>query len=155
MIKRITNIVAEGTVTPTWLELTGIADVDPTSEDPASPIEGVFRCDTPTPWRAAFPGRQTIRLHFRSPVRLRHIRLIFEEFTETRTQEFVLRWRRAGTAQDIDILRQQFTFAPPGTTIEREDYHVDLAELAALALSITPDISGGPAVAALRQFCVA
>jgi hypothetical protein len=154
MIKRITGVVAEGTATPTWLDLTALADVDVTSEDPESSIEGVF-VDAARPWRAALPGAQTIRLLFRTPVRLRHIRLIFEERTVARTQEFVLRWQRAGAAQDMDVLRQQFTFAPPGTTIEREDYHVDLAELSALELSITPHIGGGPAVATLKQFCVA
>src|SRR5262249_956236 len=136
-------------------DLTTVADVDVTSEDPESPVEGVFASDAPKPWRAASPGAQTIRLHFHNPVRLRRIQLVFEERTQPRTQEFVLRWRRAGAERDIDVLRQQFTFAPLGTTLEREDYHVDLASVSALELSITPHISGGPAVATLQQFCVA
>jgi hypothetical protein len=155
MIKRVTGSTVEGSVNETWLELTTLADVDVTSEDPGSPVEGVLASDAPSPWRAASPGAQTIRLQFYNPVSLRRIRLIFEERTEPRTQEFVLRWRPADAAQDIDVLRQQFTFAPPGTTIEREDYHVDLASLSALELSITPHIGGGSAVATLQQFCVA
>ena len=155
MIKRITGRVVEGSVDASWLKLETLADVEVTSENPGSPVEGVFVSDAPTPWRAASPGVQTIRLVFHSPLRLTRIRLIFEERTEPRTQEFVLRWRPAGAAHDVDVLRQQFTFALPGTTIEREDYHVDLAGLSALELSITPDISGGSAVATLKQFCVA
>jgi hypothetical protein len=154
MIKRITGSIAEARVNPTWLDLTTLADVEVTSEDPGSPVDGVFTSDAPRPWRAASPGAQTIRLQFHSPVRLRRILLVFEERTQPRTQEFVLRWRPAGAAQDIDLLRQQFTFAPPGTTVEREDYHVDLASLSALELSIAPHISGGPAVATLQQFSV-
>jgi hypothetical protein len=52
-------------------------------------------------------------------------------------------------------VRQQFTFAPPGTTREREDYAVNLVDVSALELSIVPDISGGDAVATLQQFRIA
>jgi hypothetical protein len=154
MIKRITG-VNEAVSTTEWLDLTQLADVDVTSEQPASPIEGVFACDVPAAWRAAVPGVQTIRLRFRRPVRLTRIRLLFEETAVMRTQEFVLRWRAAGAARDVDILRQQFTFAPPNTTTEREDYRVDLVDASALELSITPHISGGHSIATLQQFCVA
>jgi hypothetical protein len=53
------------------------------------------------------------------------------------------------------ILRQQFTFAPPDTTTEREDYRVDLVDASALELSIRPHIGGGHSIATLQQFCVA
>ena len=111
--------------------------------------------DAPIPWRAAAPGVQTIRLRFRRPVRLTGIRLVFEETAVTRTQEFVLRWQAAGAQPSVDIVRQQFTFAPPGTTTESEYYRVDLDEVSALELSITPHIGGGDAIATLQQFCVA
>jgi hypothetical protein len=80
---------------------------------------------------------------------------VFEETTMTRTQEFVLRWQAAAGRQSADIVRQQFTFAPPGTTTEREDYRVDLVDASALELSITPHIGGGHSIATLQQFCVA
>lgn len=154
MIKRITG-VNEAVSTTEWLDLSQLADVDVTSEQPASPIDGTFVRDAPAPWRAAVPGVQTIRLRFHRPVRLRRIRLVFEETAIMRTQEFVLRWQTVGAPQDVDILRQQFTFAPPDTTTEREDYQVDLVEVSALELSITPDIGGGHSIATLQQFCVA
>jgi hypothetical protein len=154
MIKRITG-VNETVSTTEWLELTQLADVDVTSEQPASPIEGVFACDAPARWRAAAPGIQTIRLRFHRPVRLTHVRLVFEETEVERTQEFVLRWQAAGAPQSVDLVRQQFTFAPPHTTTEREDYRVDLVEAVMLELSIKPHIGGGHSIATLQEFCVA
>jgi hypothetical protein len=154
MIKRITGM-NEAVSTTEWLALIQLADVDVTSEQPASPIEGVFACDAPVRWRAASPGVQTIRLRFHRPVRLTRIRLVFEETEVNRTQEFVLRWQAAGAPQSVDVLRQQFTFAPPDTTSEREDYRVDLVEALVLELSITPHIGGGHSIATLQEFCVA
>jgi hypothetical protein len=140
MIKRVTSM-NEAVSSTEWLDLIPLADVDVTSEHPASPIEGVFVYDAPTPWRAAAPGVQTIRLRFRRPIRLTGIRLVFEETAVTRTQEFVLRWQAAGARPSVDIVRQ--------------DYRVDLDEVSALELSITPHIGGGDAIATLQQFCVA
>lgn len=155
MLKRIGSVHDEVPGEPRWLELDELADVDVSSEDPASPIEGVFACAAPAGWRAALSGRQTIRLRFRRPLRLTHIRLVFEETTRLRTQEFVLRWRAAGAGTDAEIVRQQFTFAPPGTTREREEYSVDLDRVVALELAIVPDISGGESRATLEQLCLA
>lgn len=50
------------------------------------------------------------------------------------------------------MVRQQYTFSPPATTRELEDYVVDLSEVTAVELSIVPDISGGDAHASLTQF---
>jgi hypothetical protein len=154
MIKRIIG-VDEAISTTAWLDLKQLADVEVTSEQPASPIEGVFACDAPVPWRAAVPGPQTIRLCFHRPMRLTRIRLVFEETAGRRTQEFVLRWQASGAPKIMDVLRQQFTFAPPDTTTEREEYRVDLSDVSALELSITPHISGGSSIATLQQWCVA
>jgi hypothetical protein len=154
MIKRIIG-VDEAISTTAWLDLKQLADVEVTSEQPASPIEGVFAIDAPAPWRAAVPGPQTIRLCFHRPMRLTRIRLVFEETAGRRTQEFVLRWLASGAPKTMDVLRQQFTFAPPDTTIEREEYRVDLSDVSALELSITPHISGGSSIATLQQWCVA
>jgi hypothetical protein len=154
MIKKIIGAV-EQVSTETWLDLRDLADVDVTSEDAVSPVEHLFDDDAPTAWRAGLPGRQTIRLRFHRPVRITRIRVMFEETTTMRTQEFVLRWRRNDGDRDVDIVRQQFTFAPPGTTREREEYAVNLVDVSALELSIVPDISGGDAVATLEQFRIA
>jgi hypothetical protein len=155
MQKRITGPYVDSALQPTWLELSELADVDVTSEDPAAPIENVFACGAPAPWRASLTGAQTIRLHFHRPVGITLIRLAFDETSQSRTQEFVLRWRARDAERDVEIVRQQFTFAPPGTISEREDYHVDLDQVLTLDLSIVPDISGGESRATLTQLCVA
>lgn len=155
MIKRITAVHDDPRVTPRWLELDEVAEVDVSSEEPTSPIEGAFASDAPAGWCAAVPGPQSVRLHFRQPVRLTRIELIFEESARLRTQEFVLRWRATGAANDVEIVRQQFTFAPPATTRERETYSVDLDQVVALELAIVPDISGGPATATLEKLLLA
>jgi hypothetical protein len=154
MIKRLTTVHDGERVRPQWLELDELADVEVSSEEPTSPVEGAFASDAPG-WRAGVPGPQSVRLHFRHPVRLRRIQLIVEEPARVRSQECVLRWRASGTANDAEIVRQQFTFAPPGTTREREVYSVDLDQVIALEFSIVPDISGGGARASLQQLSLA
>ena len=94
-------------------------------------------------------GKQTIRLLFDEPQVLGHIRLVFEEKKQERTHEFVLRWSKDGGISYREILRQQYTFSPPGATREVEDYTVNLDGATALELTIVPDISGGDARASL------
>ncbi|MBP1749518.1 MAG: hypothetical protein H6Q52_2057 [Deltaproteobacteria bacterium] len=50
-----------------------------------------------------------------------------------------------------EVLRQQFTFSPPNTTREAEDYTVSLDGVTTLELRIVPDISGGDAHASLAR----
>jgi hypothetical protein len=54
-----------------------------------------------------------------------------------------------------EILRQQYTFSPPGMTRECEDYTVDLAGVTALELRIVPNISGGDTRASFAQLRIA
>ena len=103
-----------------WLALGDDVAVELTSEDPEWPIEGALADATPPGWRAGAPGPQTIILEWSAPVAIRRILLVFEELVQARTQEFVL---RAATGDgEREIVRQQFTFSPPGTTLEREEY---------------------------------
>jgi len=136
-----------------WLDLARLARVEITSEQADHPIESALGHGSG--WRADQPGEQTIRLLFDSPIRLRHIRLRYEETQQERTQEFVLRWSRDGGESYQEILRQQFHFSPPGTAVEAEDYEVDLQSVTALELKIIPNISGGAARASLAQLRVA
>ena len=73
------------------------------------------------------PGEQTIRLLFVEPLRIRRIHLEFAEENQARTQEFVLCWSVADRQSPREIVRQQFSFSPPSTTDEVEDYMVDLS----------------------------
>jgi hypothetical protein len=137
-----------------WLDLDRVARVAITSEDPDHPIESALIPDRGPGWRAAGPGTQTVRLVFDEPHRICRIRLCFAEPVAARTQEFVLRWAAGGEAAR-EVVRQQWTFSPGGSTHESEDYRVDLSGVTVLELSITPDISGGEARASLAQMRVA
>jgi hypothetical protein len=139
---------------PAWLDLQSLARVELTSEDPQHPIESALSSPGGPGWRAAGPGSQAIRVLFDAPQRLRRVALRFEEHDRARTQEFVLRWSPDGEAFR-EVLRQQYGFAPPGTTTQLEDYAVDLYGVRGLELEIVPDISEGTAVASLTRWAVA
>lgn len=134
-----------------WLDVERAAIVEVTSEDKDYPVESAFVSGQARGWRAAAPGPQTIRLVFDQPQRLKHISLVFEENETTRTQEFVLRWSPDGGSSFRDVVRQQWNFSPQGTNREVEDYQVDLSNVTALELNITPNMSGGDARASLKS----
>jgi hypothetical protein len=140
---------------PGWLDIEGVAEVEITSEDGDHSIESALIPGTGPGWRAAHLGEQTIRLLFDEPLRLRRIRLVFQEEKQERTQEFVVRWSADGGRSYREIVRQQYNFSPPGMTREVEDYNVDFEGVTALELEIVPDISGGSVRASLAQLRLA
>jgi len=134
-----------------WLDVEQLAEVEITSEDATFPIEAALIPGTPPGWRASHAGEQVIRLVFDAPQRLHRIALMFCEEQYARTQEFVLQWSADRGQSYREIVRQQYTFSPPGTRCEREDYHLALDGVTDLALRIVPDIQGGPACATLGE----
>jgi hypothetical protein len=156
MRKRLVNPTAERlrTLGQGWLDLERAAVVEVTSEDEDFPIESAFASEDARGWRAAAPGRQTIRLIFDHPQRITRVSLVFEEYETARTQEFVLRWSSDGGTTLKEIVRQQWNFSTPESIREVEQYQVDLNNVNALELVITPDIGGGAAHASLKAFCV-
>ncbi|MDD2853421.1 MAG: YhjD/YihY/BrkB family envelope integrity protein [Desulfuromonadaceae bacterium] len=138
-----------------WLDLLKTARVELTSEDPEHPIESALNPFGGYGWRAMGPGTQTIRLLFDEPLQIRHINLVFLEDELQRTQEFVVRWSTDAGRSYREIVRQQYTFAPPETIREIEDYIVDLIGVAALELIILPDINGGESCASLSELRIA
>lgn len=157
MHKRIITPVQQETapLDQDWLNMEGLAEVEITSEDSGHPIESALLPGRASGWRAAGPGKQTIRLLFANPQRLRRIRLNFLESRTERTQEYVLRWSPDGGQSYREIVRQQWNFSPQGATSETEDLHVELSAVTVLELSIIPDISGGNAFASLAQLRLA
>jgi hypothetical protein len=157
MRKRIITSVQQESTSPDqdWLDVERLAEVEITSEDAAHPIESALLPGRAPGWRAAGPGKQTIRLLFDNPQRLRQIRLNFVETHTERTQEYVLRWSPDGGQSFREIVRQQWNFSPQGTTSETEDLHVELSAVTVLELSIIPDINGGNAFASLAQLRLA
>ena len=140
-----------------WLDLDSIAHVQLTSEDPAFPIENAFGTSperNELGWRATSPGPQTITLSFDAPQRIRWIFLHFMERKTERAQEIVLRYSSANET-DREIVRQQWTFSPTGSTQEIEDYEVELESVTKLELVIDPDRGRGHSLATLNALRLA
>jgi hypothetical protein len=152
VIKRI-RPAPTSVATARWQILPENVEVVLTSEDSDSSIESALRGDESRGWRASAPGRQTISLTWPAPIALTRIRLVFEERAHARTQEFVVRATTGDGKREI--VRQQFTFSPPGTTVEREEYATELTGVSQLELAIIPAIDGGNAVATLREWRIA
>jgi hypothetical protein len=138
-----------------WLELDDLAEVEVTSEDPNFPIESALGSRKGPGWRAADRGEQIIRIIFDKPRPLHRIKLEFSETEVERTQEFSLQWSSAPGGPFREIVRQQWTFSPRGSTSEAEDYQVNLDSVSALELDIKPDIMPLNAVASLAAWSVA
>ena len=153
MRKRLITPTPETVRTRTgdWLDVERLASVEVTSEDKDFPVDSAFVSGESRGWRAAGPGSQTIRLVFDQPQRLKCISLVFEENETQRTQEFVLQWSVDGGLSVKEIVRQQWTFSPPGSTREIEEYQLDLSNVTVLELVIKPNIAGGPARASLKN----
>ncbi len=137
-----------------WLNLEMLAEAELTSEDATHPFEAALVAGGGG-WQAADAGEQTLRLLFDQQQQIRLIRLIFQEDQRERTQEFVLRWSADAGLPYHDIARQQFNFSAPDSTLQVEDYHVELQSVATLELCIIPDISGGNARATLAEWRIA
>jgi hypothetical protein len=115
-----------------------------------------MRADPPgsNGWRAAQPRTHIIRLIFDGPKDITRISLVFEEKETNRTQEFVLRWSPERQGELREIVRQQWNFSPPHTTIEIEEYRIQLSCVTVFEMIITPDISAGMARASLSNLAV-
>jgi hypothetical protein len=138
-----------------WLDVRTIARVEVTSEDWRCPIESAFDEGDERGWRAAERGKQTIRLFFDEPQRIRRIWLRFIELEAARTQQFTLQWSKDKSDALRPLFQQQWNFSPSGSRSQIEDYEVDLDSVWMLQLVIDPDIARGPAVASLASWRLA
>ena len=137
-----------------WLDLEQIATIEVTSEDPHFPVEAVFESDSGVGWRASQDGEQQLRIIFDEPTTLHRMQLHFVEPEVERTQEFIIRWSSAQGGPPRDVVRQQWTFSPAGSTSETEHYDVNLERVAVLELSIRPDLNNGAGRATLVSWRV-
>jgi len=134
--------VAATPIPDLWRDLERIARVEITSEDEAFPIEQALGKTETTGWRAAETGPQIIRLHFDEPLTIHRIHLHFIERSTERSQEFAI---FAGSGTELrEVVRQQFTFSPGGSTEETEDFTVSLDGVTVMELKIDPDRSHDP-----------
>jgi hypothetical protein len=125
-----------------WRDLERIARVEISSEDERFPIEHALGKKATTGWRAAGTGPQLIRLHFDEPLNIKRLQLHFVDKTSERSQEFAV---FAGAGHELkEVVRQQWSFSPHGSTEEMEDYTVNLSGITTLELRIDPDRSHDP-----------
>ena len=120
-----------------WLDLSAIATAELSSEDPEYPLENALESGRVGGFRAATPGIQNIRLVFDRPQSLRKIRLEFQEVTASRSQEFAL-FSTSSDAERRELVRQQWTFSPGGSTEEVEEYVVNLQNVISIDLLVDP-----------------
>jgi hypothetical protein len=122
---------------PDWIDLLSLATAELSSEDPAFPFENALEPEATRGFRAGMPGLQSIRLTFDHPRPIRKIRLEFEEETTSRSQEFTLAVTHADGSRR-EIIRQQWSFSPGGSTTEVEEYTVQLDNVLSFELIVDP-----------------
>jgi hypothetical protein len=140
--------------TPGAIDIAAVAVVQVTSEDARHPVENAFdgrRGPGSTRWIAGDPGEQAVILAFDAPQAIRRIILEVEELEVSRTQELQLAVSTDGGRTYRELLRQEYTFSPPSTTFEREDWAVQAEGVTHLRLAIKPDKGGGPHRAAITS----
>ena len=134
--------VAATPISDLWRDLERIARVEISSEDEQFPIEHALGKKETTGWRAAGTGPQLIRLHFDEPLNIKRLQLHFVDRAAERSQEFAV---YAGAGSELkEVVRQQWSFSPYGSTEEIEDYTVNLSGITTLELRIDPDRSHDP-----------
>ena len=134
-----------------------IATVWVTSEAADAPIDQAFdhsRGPGGSRWIAAVPGEQRLILAFDTPQIIRTISLDVEESEVSRTQVLHLSVSCDGGQTYQELRRQEYTFSPPGTTFEREEWSVTVEGVTHLQLVITPDKGGQPCRASLTSLIV-
>jgi hypothetical protein len=142
---------------PGDIDIVATAIVLVTSEDPAHPIDNVFddrRGPGGSRWVAAEPGEQTLLLVFDTPQTMCTLHLEVEELDVSRTQELYVAISRDGEHTYQELLRQEYTFSPPGTTFEREEWSITAEGVTHLRLVITPDKGGKPCQAMLTALAL-
>jgi hypothetical protein len=138
-------------------EIAAVATVWVTSEAADAPIDHVFdEHGGPggSRWVAAGPGEQRLILAFDTPQTLRTVRLEVEEPAVSRTQVLHVSVSRDGGQTYQELRRQEYTFSPPGTTFEREEWAVTVEGATHLQLVITPDKGGAPCRATLTSLAL-
>jgi hypothetical protein len=157
MRKRIIGSVHGGEILSernTWLDLEQLATIEVSSEDPHFPVEAVFDPSEDRWWRAGQDGEQLLRIIFDEATPLHRMQVLFVETEIERTQEFTIRWSPVRRGPTREIVRQQWTFSPQGSTREAEQYDVSLDGVAVLELSIKPNLDAGRGRATLLNWRV-
>ncbi len=142
---------------PGGMDIAAVATVLYTSESPEHPVDHLFDADAGpggSRWEAGTDGEQTLILAFDTPQRIREVSLETEERHRSRTQVLTLSLSQDGGAAYREVVRQEFTFSPPGTTYERESWSVSAEDVTHLRVVIRPDKGNAPGRATLTSLTV-
>jgi hypothetical protein len=123
-------------------DIAAIATVFVTSETAEHPIDHAFdhhRGPGGSRWLAAEPGEQVLILVFDTPQAMAKLILEVEELEVSRTQELSVAVSCDGGQTYRELLRQEYTFSPPGTTFEHEEWTIAAAGVTHVQLVIKPD----------------
>jgi len=134
-----------------------LATVFVTSEAPGHPIDMVFdssRGPGGTRWIAAADGEQTLMLAFDTPQTIREISVETEEPYVKRTQVLCISLSEDGGQTYRERIRQEFTFSPPSTTFESEEWSVSAQRVTHLRVAIRPDKGNAPGRATLTSLTI-
>ena len=138
-------------------DIAAIATVWVTSEATDNPIDNAVdnrRGPGGSRWVAAEPGEQRLILAFDQPQTLRTITVEIEEPTVSRTQELQVAVSTDSGQTFQELRRQEYTFSPPGTTFEREEWAIAVEGVTHLQIVIMPDKGGKPCRATLTTLAL-
>ncbi len=138
-------------------DIAAVATVLVSSEDPRHPIDHAFdgqRGPGASRWIAAQPGEQTLILAFDLPRTIRKIRVEVEEPETSRTQEMTVSISQDGGQTYRELVRQEYNFSPPGTTLEHEEWSIGADAISHLQLRIKPDKGGKVGLATLTTLAL-
>jgi hypothetical protein len=142
---------------PDVKDIPALATIFVTSEAPGHPVDHIFdERNGPggSRWIAAADGEQTLILAFDAPQAIREITLETEELKASRTQVLSISLSEDGGETYRERLRQEFTFSPPGTTFEREEWSVPAERVTHLRVVIRPDKGNAPGRATLTSLMI-
>src|SRR5260370_4770059 len=100
-------------------------------------------CDYPAAlgldrWIAEQSGEQTLILAFDTPQTIRKILVEIDEPEISRTQEMAVSISRDGGQTYRELIRQEYNFSPPGTTLGHEEWTITADAISHLQLRIKP-----------------
>ena len=138
----LNSLPTGGALKPDALEIPALATVLVTSEAPDHPVDHLFDASNGpggTRWIAGSDGEQALVLAFDAPQTIRAVDIEVEEPCATRTNVLTVSLSNDGGRTYRERVRQEFTFSPPATTFEREEWAMSAERITHIRVVIQPD----------------
>jgi hypothetical protein len=139
------------------LDLTRLATIAYSSEDPAHPVEHLFDGQTgpgSSRWAAAQADTvERIVIEFDRPQSVARLVYEVEETQYERTQEVHVEVSSDGGRSYRRVVVQEYTFSPHGATFQREDLRLESNAVTHLRLMVVPN-KRGSGIATLTSLSV-